>query len=84
MSKYTVWLKGTVLREFDTAGEMDSFLADRIFDWTNISQNHLAHMGSDYVELVNERGTSIRLTFTPSNQKSIDFNDSFGEWLPFE
>jgi hypothetical protein len=81
---YSVKLKGAVLREFSTAADMDSYLADRIFEWTGLSPQHIAHMGADYVDLVNDRGTTVRLTFTPVERLSLEPDNTVGEWLPFE
>lgn len=62
---YRITYKGMVVKEFDTAGEMDQYLADRVFEWVDLSPSHTAHLGTDYLEMVNDRGTSVTLSFTP-------------------
>lgn len=82
--KYAVQYRGAVIREFDNPGDLDSYLADRVFEWTELSPEHLAYVGQDYIDLTNDRGTTVRLTFTPTGMTSFESDDSFGEWLPFE
>lgn len=62
---YRITYKGMVVKEFDTAGEMDQYLADRVFEWVDLSPEHTAHLGADYLEMVNDRGTRVTLSFTP-------------------
>lgn len=62
---YKVTYKGMVLKEFNTAGEMDQYLADRVFEWVDLSPQHTAHLGTDYLEMINDRGTRVVLSFTP-------------------
>lgn len=85
MSSYKITYKGMVVKEFNTVGEMDQYLADRVFEWTGLSYGHNAYMGKDYLELVNDRGTRVLLTFTPVNRdNSLVPDDSLAEGHPFE
>ena len=84
MSNYKITYKGMVVKEFNTVGEMDQYLADRVFEWTGLSYGHNAYMGKDYLELVNEKGTRVLLNFTPEPTGSLIFNDPFVEGHPFE
>lgn len=82
--KYQVTYRGMLVKQFDTLGELDQYLADRIGEWVELSPGHNAHMGRDYLHLVNDRGTQVTLTFTPPEDRSFIFNDSFTEGHPFE
>ena len=80
--KYTVSYRGAVIREFENVGDMDAYLADRVFEWVELGQGYNAHLGSDYLELVNDRGTRVVLSFTPV--ESLVSNDTFAQGYPFE
>ena len=71
--KYTVKYRGMVLREFDNQGDLDAYLADRIFEWTEQGTEYTAHLGSDYVELITDRGNTVTLNF------SLVLDDTFTE-----
>lgn len=62
---YKVTYKNVILKEFDTVGELDQYLADRVWEWVELSPHHTAHLGVDYLEMVNDRGTTVTLSFTP-------------------
>lgn len=84
MSSYKITYKGMVVKEFNTVGEMDQYLADRVFEWTGLSYGHNAYMGKDYLELVNEKGTRVLLNFTPEPVSSLVLDNAFVEGHPFE
>lgn len=81
---YKVTYKGAVVKEFNTVGEMDQYLADRIYEWVDLGPQHNAHLGTDYLELVNDRGTSVILSFTPVKKDSFVPDDSLTEWSTVE
>jgi hypothetical protein len=81
---YRITYKGMVVKEFSTVGELDQYLADRIGEWVELSPGHNAHLGKDYLELINDRGTQVTLTFTPPEDRLFVFDDAFAEGHPFK
>lgn len=71
--KYTVKHRGLTLREFENQGDLDAYLADRVYEWTEQGFGYEAHVGADYVELITDRGNSVTLTF------SLVLDDPFAE-----
>lgn len=83
--KYEVKYGGMTVKQFDTVGDLDIYLADRVWEWTELSPGHNAHLGHDYLELVNDRGTKVVLTFTPGPSASSFISDNpFTEGHPFK
>lgn len=76
---YKIEYRGMVIKSFKTLGEMDQYLADRIGEWVELSPGHNAHMGRDYLHLINDRGTQVTLTFTPPSDRLFVFDDPFAE-----
>ena len=67
--KYAVTYRGMTLREFKSQGELDAFLADKVFEWTGQGEDYTAHLGTDYIELVTAKGNKITLdvSLVPDN-----------------
>ena len=55
---------GYVIREFSNRGDLDAYLADRVFEWTEQGFGYEALLGSDYLELRTDRGNTVTLTFS--------------------
>lgn len=83
---YTVRIKGQVIREFDDVGDLNSYLADRVYEWTEMGFGYQAYLGSDYLELVNDRGNTVTLTISPpvSTRDLFISDDTFAEWDTFK
>ena len=67
--RYSVKYGGLTVKEFDTQGDLDSYLADRVQEWTEMGYGYLAHLGADYLKLETDRGTTILLTFTNATKE---------------
>jgi len=61
---YVLKHRGLTVKEFSNQGELDAYLADRVFEWTEQGLGYEAHLGADYVELVTDRGNTVTLTFS--------------------
>lgn len=65
--KYTIEYRGTVLKGFDTVGDRDAYLADRVQEWTEQGPGYRVAFGlfpQETVELITDRGNKVVLVLT--------------------